>query len=67
MTSAEIQAATEQFLNRGGEIRKCPEGMPQPTAAELMSMLERIVDAAGVDPDDRCGDYIHEHRIFFKN
>ena len=61
MTSAEIQAATEQFLNRGGEIRKCPEGMPQPTAAELMSMLERIVDAAGVDPDDRDGDYIHEH------
>ena len=24
-------------------------------------MLERIVDAAGVDPDDRDGDYIHEH------
>ena len=61
MTSAQIQAATEQFLNRGGEIRVCPEGMPQPTAAELMSMLERIVDAAGVDPDDCEGDYIHEH------
>ena len=67
MTSAQIQAATEQFLNRGGEIRKCPEGMPQPTVAELMSMLERIVDAAGIDPDDREGDYIHEHSIFFKN
>ena len=61
MTSAQIQAATEQFLNRGGEIRVCPEGMQQPTATELMSMLERIVDAAGVDPDDRDGDYIHEH------
>ena len=42
MTSAEIQAATERFLNGGGEIRVCPAGMPQPTAAELMSMLERI-------------------------
>ena len=61
MTRAQIQAATEKFLNRGGKIRQCPEGMPQPTAAELMSMLERIVDAAGVDPDDREGDYIHEH------
>ena len=67
MTRAQIQAATERFLNGGGEIRICPEGMPQPTAAELMSMLERIVDAAGVDPDDRDGDYIHEHSIFFKN
>ena len=61
MTREQIQAATEKFLNRGGEIRKCPEGIPQPTTAELMSMLERIVDAAGVDPDDREGDYMHEH------
>ena len=61
MTREQIQAATEKFLNRGGEIRKCPEGTPQPTTAELMSMLERIVDAAGVDPDDREGDYMHEH------